>query len=291
MAQDKILVFPDYRNEQYRTLESLKGSEGAWLTYRDWIILQYGIYHDGDTPPDVPAILASVVKAFVDNGRWLWECLDCTSAVAVEPGEPSICVMCGTDWVDVELPAERAEIEVELLRQPGFRLAAPVRQWVPDMTMEELQARTVRAAELKAQGVSPVRHLSLPSQRTWATGEVLTAANMNTYQRNAVRALSGRDGRIDLENAARIKNGTSHSSQPYLDLTQAYLGLPQAGADPTAGNGRMHYRTDLNRARVNINGTWESLATKLADFGVIISEDEPTAADWGPGDIWFVREA
>ena len=291
MAQDKILTFRDYRAEVYQRLDYIRNIDGTYKSYLEWVSFIYALFHDGELPPDLPAIRSTSVQPYVNGGRWIWECGDCESALVVDPGEPSICVQCGTEWVDVALPANRADIETELLRQPGFRLGAPIRVWHSGMTFEELQARTVKAAELKAEGVSPVRHLSLPGQRTWATGEVLTAANLNTYQRDPDAALSGRDGRIDAENAIRVKLGTSSTTQPFLDLTQDYLGLPQAGSDPSSSQGRMHYRTDLERGRLNINGTWRSLVTGLGDLGITVSVDEPAAADWGNGDIWFVRES
>ena len=170
---------------------------------------------------------------------------DCGGAFAVQPGQPSICCYCGDEWFDIEFPGDKVEIEAELLKQPGRRMYSPVRSWSPGQTLKDLQVRTEKALELKAQGVRNIRALSIGTTRIWAAGEVLTAGNMNTFISAILGDLAGRDGRIDLEAAARVKDGTSHTTQPFLDLTQDYVGLPQRSGDPAAAVGRMYYNTAL----------------------------------------------
>ena len=37
------------------------------------------------------------------------------------------------------------------------------------------------------------------------------------------------------------------------------MGLPRRGNDPSSGNGRMAYRTDINRVRISENGSYRSI--------------------------------
>ena len=250
MPTDTILTFSDYRDEPVLTLKN------AHLDYHAWITDRFQ-YYQGQEPPPVPDVREETVPAFVDCGRWLWQCGDCGGAQPVEPGEPSICLLCGRDWVDVAMPPERASIEAELLKQPGRRFHAPVRVWAPGMSAEVLQGRTAKADALRAKGVSRIRALSIGSTRTWSTGEILLAANKNTYETEVLKDLAGRNGRIDLENAIRVKTGSdSQRSQPYLDLTQDYVGLPSRTSDAAAGEGRVSYRSDTNRLRFYADGAW-----------------------------------
>ena len=124
MPTDVILKYSDYRDEPVRVLRQ------AGLGYHDWITSQYKRFRGVDAP-DVPDPRTETVMAFVNAGRWLWQCFGCDNAFAVEPGEPSICAACGDDWVDVILPDDRERIEAELLQQPGHRFYAPVREWRP----------------------------------------------------------------------------------------------------------------------------------------------------------------
>ena len=253
MPTDVILKYTDYRNEPVRVLRQ------SGLGYSDWIKSQYKVFRGVDAP-DVPDPRTDTVMAFVNAGRWLWQCFGCDNAFPVEPGEPSICAACGDDWVDVILPDDREQIEAELLQQPGHRFYAPVREWRPGQTVDDLRVRTVKAAALIAAGATNrIRALSIGATRLWSVGEILTAANKNTFESEVLKDLAGRNGRIDLEDAIRVKDGTDHTVQPYLDLTQDYVGLPQRGGDPGAGNGRMAYRTDTNRVRINENGTYRNI--------------------------------
>ena len=252
MAEDRILTFLDYRDEPFDALEQ------SGLPYGDWLRAEYRAWQNREAP-EVPDSPATVVLAFVDTGRWLWQCGDCGSAYPVEPGEFSICAICGDDWVRVELPATRADIEAELLRQPGRRIFSPIRDWAPGQTLEDLRARTAKADALRAKGVSRIRSLSIGATRTWVVGEVLTAGNKNTHETAVLRDLAGRNGRIDLEDAVQVKDGTGHDTQPFLDLDQNYIGLPQRTSDPAGASGRMSFRTNLNRIRAYISGSWRSI--------------------------------
>ena len=256
MAQDKILTFSDYADEQFDALQDARGK-----TYREWLAYLFGIFHQGAELPPVPDGFASRAFAYIDAGRWIWECPFCESALPVEVGEPSICVMCASGgWFEIILPDNRVEIEDELLKQPGRRLASPIRYWYPHWTFADIQERTAKAIALIASGENVIRALSIGATRTWTTGEILTAANLNTFNRDVLRDLAGRDGRIDLENAIRVKLGTSHTVQPFAEIADQYIGLPLLTSDPVAGEGRLTYRSDTNRVRFYDGSQWSNLA-------------------------------
>ena len=79
-------------------------------------------------------------------------------------------------------PINQESIEEELLRQPGRRLFAPIRNWRPGWEVAYLQGRTQRANEAIAAGNPFPRSLSIGATRVWAGGEVLTASNKNTFE-------------------------------------------------------------------------------------------------------------
>ena len=204
------------------------------------------------------------VEALINSGRCLWVCPTCNSVTPVEDrlattpvgstgtgatwdltptpahyGHPSICVQCGSDWVDVMFPTNRADIEAELLKQPGHRGFAPVRNWRPGWTIEYLEERTARANGLIAAGVNFVRALSIGTPRLWSVGEILTASNMNTYISDILDDLKGTNGPIEYTDAIVIDSLT----------TTARNAL-------TATNGMVIYNSTLNVFQRYENGAW-----------------------------------
>ena len=252
MPADAILTYSDYADEPVPVLPE------AGLTYTQWIRAQYRAYRGQDAPA-MPQAASRTVAAFVDCGRWVWQCGDCLGAFPAEPGQLAICARCGDDWVALGFPPDRDQIEAELLRQPGRRLYAPVRHWLPGQTLDHLRDRTARAIVAQDGGQSPVRALSIGATRTWLVGEILRAEDKNTYETELFKDLAGRNGRVDLENALRIKTGTQHATQPFTDITQDYLGLPQRATDPAAAGGRLYYHTGRNRLRANDGNGWNDL--------------------------------
>lgn len=255
MPQDAILSFSDYRDDKRPALRN------AHLKYKTWLIREYKDEQGRDAPlPPEKRTGLETVDAFVDAGRWLWMCGDCNAAIPAEHGALSICPSCGLEWVRVKYPRHRKAIEEELLKQPGFRKNAPIRQWRPHMTLDDLRERTAKAEAKKAKGESRIRSLSIGSTRTWAVGEVLTAANKNTYERDVLNDLAGRNGNIDLENNVRIKRGTGHDTQPLATITQDFIELPQhSTGDTTASRGRIAYRSDIDRVRIVEGSTWRNI--------------------------------
>ena len=177
MPSDAILTWADYAAER---VQPFALPREHLLTYRAYLAFLYELNH-GEPPPPVPETL-DPAPVFVNVGRWMWKCRACGAAVPVEPNEPLICYQCGNGgWKMPAFPFNRASIEEELLRQPGHRLAAPIRNWRPGWMVAYLQERTAKANAAIAAGNPFPRSLSIGSTRSWAGGEILTAANMNTF--------------------------------------------------------------------------------------------------------------
>ena len=116
-----------------------------------------------------------------------------------------------------------------------------------------------------------LRSLSIGATRLWVTGEIPTSANFNNFISDPLEDRAGRNGRIDLEDALRIKHGVDADTQPYLDAHQDYLGLPQRGSDPSGDTARLYYHTGRNATRVYLSGRWADLSGEIGiPTGVIL---------------------
>ena len=257
MANDKILVHSDYRDDPLKLLDR------AQMDYIPWLNGMHQV-HRGQDAPDIPITRTGQVEALINSGRCLWVCPTCNSVTPVEDrpsttpvgstgtgatwdltptqahyGHPSICVQCGSDWVDVIFPTNRAAIEAELLKQPGHRGFASVRNWQPGWTLEYLQERTARANELVAAGVNFVRALSIGTPRLWSVGEILTASNMNTYISDILDDLKGTNGPIEYTDAIVVDSLTTTERNAL-----------------TAVNGMVIYNSTTSRVEMYQGGAW-----------------------------------
>ena len=257
MANDKVLVHSDYRDDPLKLLDR------AHMDYVPWLDAMHQV-HRGQDAPDIPITRTGQVEALINSGRCLWVCPACNSVTPVENrpsttpvgntgtgatwdltptpahyGHPSICVQCGSDWVDVIFPTNLADIEAELMKQPGHRGFAPVRNWQPGWTIEYLEERTARANVLIAAGVNFVRALSIGTPRLWSVGEILTASNMNTYISDILDDLKGTNGPIEYTDAIVIDSLTTTGRNAL-----------------TAMNGMLIYNSTLNVFQRYENGAW-----------------------------------
>ena len=99
----------------------------------------------GQLPDGLAA--APAVPAYVNQGRWIAECpWGCGSALVASRNDARfMCTACwnadaGGLWLPVVYPAQKAAVERELLKRPardGF--AAPVRNWYPGETVDDLR--------------------------------------------------------------------------------------------------------------------------------------------------------
>ena len=202
---DAIYTYADYGQDSRPRLEFPKRT-GKRTSYGQWLAYLYGLHHDGVLPAAGEERPAAV--AFVNHGRWLWLCPGCLTAVQVcESGDGAALVCCpacfGQEFVQPVFPQERVEIEEELLRQPGYRWNAPFRNWDPGWSLAYLQERTAKAQAQIDRGETFVRAASVGTPRTWAVGEVLSAANMNTFVREIQKDLIGTNGAIELLHGVR----------------------------------------------------------------------------------------
>ena len=266
MADDKIIQHSHYKEDPLPRLEFSNLGYSAWLTKMHQI-------YQGEDPPEVPASITTSVDAFVNAGRWLWMCVACNSAITAEAGQPSICVECATQgWVNVVFPSNREDVETELLKQPGHRAHAPIRQWRPGWDMSVLEDRTTRAQASVNAGEPLPTSLSIGATRVWSVGEILTAANKNTYERNVLEDLAGRNGPVEYEDAIVIDSLTT-TERDAITLT----GTGGLGA---SGNGLVIYNSTKAVFERYESGAWVSY-TDLAAM---------TIASAAQGDV-FIRGA
>ena len=127
-------------------------------------------------------------------------------------------------WHKIVWPAEKVTIEAELLKQPGHPGFAPIREWRKDMGMDALKARTsmaiMKAAQMTERGEYPhIRSLSIGTPRVWAVGEVLTAANMNTFISDILDDLRGENGDIEFTDDITFESGHGYSIHDATGLT------------------------------------------------------------------------
>lgn len=146
--------------------------------------------------------LITRLQGMANSGRWVVECPQCKSAIAVKQFGAAAeypkfgCVDCGFgmsggEWealkstpihkrlrahrslakcmtVEYELPPTISEIEEALLR----RLHPAWRNWLPGMTVQELIETETGL------------HFSWTAPRTWVVNEIVTASIMNTHVRD-----------------------------------------------------------------------------------------------------------
>ena len=253
MANDKIIQHSHYKEDPLPRLEFSNLGYSAWLTKMHQI-------YQGEDPPEVPASISTSVDAFVNAGRWLWECVACNNATVCEVGQPSICVECATQgWVNVVFPLNREEVEVELLKQPGHRAHAPIRQWNPGWTMDKLEDRTTRAQAAVDAGEPFPTSLSIGATRIWSVGEILTAANKNTHERTVLEDLAGRNGPVEYEDAIVIDSLTTTERNA--------ITLTGTGGLAASGNGLVIYNSTKAVFERYENGAWREF-TDLASLTI-----------------------
>jgi hypothetical protein len=138
MRADRIIMHEDWQPEPYLNF------------VRD----QVGAVHRWPADKQLPdtALVAGVVVAYVNHGRWVVECpTGDGGALCVSRNYLLfLCPFClnevnGGQWYEVRLPANKPNLEVRLLKRPatdGFN--ATTRNWRPGETEADLRAENVR---------------------------------------------------------------------------------------------------------------------------------------------------
>ena len=265
---DTILTFADYADEtsDYLALPRLprtpRHTHRRAQTYAEYLA-EWHLSYRGEALPPKPSGDLPPAEAFVNCGRWIWQCV-CGEALAVEPGEDLICVRCNMGgWRSVVFPSERTEIESQLLSLPGHRQNAPLREWRTVWSVDDLRTRVAKADALIGEGVEFPRALSIGGTRVWVTGEILTAANMNQYISQVMEDLAGRNGLIEFEDSISFPDGATN---PFR-LPRGTTG--QRPANPL--NAMMRYNTTLSQVEF-YNGSWTPLPTDAATFSYLNSQ-------------------
>ena len=215
MPHDVIMRYADYHDD-FHKIEPVKRGESYEAYLARLMFIHMGQPPPEKTAPDNTSPFPPRVEALVDGGRWMWECVACSSGIVVDQpaGEntsQSYCPACNyAGWVDVILPDNWQAIEKELLKQPGFRTNTAFRQWETHWSLGYLRDRTAEAERQKASGVLRPRKASIGATRLWSVGEVLTASNKNTFERQVMRDLKGTNGPIGpYESAIVLWNATT----------------------------------------------------------------------------------
>lgn len=115
------------------------------------------------------------VVAEVNQARWVVNCPFCQAGgEMVDPADPRFfCLSCfnkenGSQWITVQFPSDRAEIEALI----DTRLDDDWKNWHGESVQQLLEQNEVGF------------HHSWTAPRTWVTGEIVSAANMNTHVRD-----------------------------------------------------------------------------------------------------------
>lgn len=92
------------------------------------------------------------IWAHISAGRWCVICDICRAAVVAEPEDPYFCcTACGSGgvWRQVIFPRDdlKQEIEAVLLLRPGFRNAAPSRNWDRSESIDDLRRQNIEAGD------------------------------------------------------------------------------------------------------------------------------------------------
>ena len=144
---DAIYTYRHYTEDSQPRLQ-FPARTGRQTTYAQWLDYNYRLHHDNALP--APEDAQPLAPTFINHGRWLWLCPACLTAVQVSETagavDPCCCPACFSQgFVQPAFPADRAAIEAELMRQPGYRWNAPFRNWEPGWSLAYLRERTERA--------------------------------------------------------------------------------------------------------------------------------------------------
>ena len=291
---DTIYTYQDFLEDRPSKLELPKRT-GRRTTYRQWLEYQYRLFHDESLPAAGGSSQAA--PAFVNHGRWLWECPGCLTAVQVSEAGGVVDLCCcpacfGQAFVQPVFPAERAEIEAELMRQPGYRWNAPFRNWEPGWSLAHLRARTAAAQAKLDAGATYVRRASIGTPRTWSVGEVLTAANMNTFVREIQKDLIGSNGTVELLDGLRPGPRTSSEIQAatdvpdgtlYYDTTTGQV-VYRVGAAAFGTRFAMHDSGLLNVTDTNRQTITHTLGRRPQFYQLVVERVGDEESGWMPGD-------
>ena len=127
------------------------------LTYEDMFRVDYVSFVRGlaakksmHVPAQDGVVSGDAIDAYVNHGRWVVECPDCTGASFVSEIELRFwCLSCGNAsvnfaWRSVRMPKDREQIEAVLMFRPAARAdRATTRNWTTDETVKDLQKENI----------------------------------------------------------------------------------------------------------------------------------------------------
>ena len=255
----------------HRTLvEEWELGEDSQIPFTQYLDLWHQKFRREDAPPLPDGLQAGAVPqaiARINSGRWVWQCGMCLTGIVLDDGAPWVlCCFCSSHgWHRVVWPDNVAEIEAELLLQPGYRTRPSVREWKPGWTMAYLKERTALAKEKLEQGESPVLSLSITGTRVFTVNEILTASNMNGHVSRPIDDLSGDNGIVMLRHALQL---AGLAATRFIDY--------QAGSAPGSPSPGMQYYSSTLGMRMRHGSSWYNWL-RTSDV------DRRTRALMGPG--------
>ena len=223
MAFDLILCFEDYQDERESTAQRYR------KLYRDYL------------PQPLPPAesVGPALAAFVNAGRWLVECPECSYCfLPTRKGAPVAC--CGV-WRPVQFPRNRTAVEAALLRVPGRRLRAPLRNWKPGTSTRWLKKFATRCRKLqrKLHHRELLTHASIAPTRKWEFEEEFRASHLNVNVKAPLDDLAGREGLIELEDGLSLQGVGTEA------VGTRYLSLPTTDRPTHLGEGTLAYDAAL----------------------------------------------
>ena len=243
---DAILMWSHYRR--------LAGGHAGWYNQPSYMAYVTELCGGG-----LPAATGPAVAAFVNCGRWLWQCRDCLTALLAEFGEASsACPVCSVQ-VPVVWPPHKQAIEAQLLKVPGHGQRAPLRNWRPGVSIAALKRLVRRTRKLQRQAgrFALLTHASIAPARVWEYRELLSATNMNLHLGGPMDDLAGRNGVIEVEDSVEL------TGVGPVAAAARRLALP-AGRPAAPLTAQLVYNTgyaSIDAYGLGTGGRWGSLLT------------------------------
>ena len=193
-----------------------------------------------------------MIRASVNQGRWIAECPFCPGALLVDDQfRWFYCLNCynaevAHNMFPIRMPRNRREIETILLRRPHSDFMS----WTPGMTIEELT-------------LAGPFHRSWTTPRTWVAAEIVTAALMNTHVRDNLLETSPA--------VATVAGDTVHADGAN---SLARLAVGSAGAIYVVDNGvpswKLVANAEVTASETSASTTFTNLATSGPSVTVTI---------------------
>ena len=174
---------------------------------------------------------------YINHARWMITCDYCGQHVwASKQILLYVCPHCTVSiWYKVVFSDNADEIEQLLNQRPRIASLAPLLNWDASQTIAQLQEENELIAAKPDNQLA--RSLSVGATHNWISGELLTAAQMNTFLTEILKDLIGRNGVVEIEHLFKLFGITAETLP---------ADLPE---------GALYYRTDTQSLEMGKGGT------------------------------------